>query len=121
MSIAASREPWLSKPGHLITDLSNTALPATSSHRAAQAAAAEAERRICAEINEQRAAEGSPIITPPPETHISTTNQPLSPIEDDESEDKLDNLVDNSGPRDNLTIQRRSKKSKRAHNDENGQ
>ena len=108
-----------SKVLHLITDPSNTALPATSSHHAAQAAAAEAERRICAEIDAQRAAEGSPIITPPPETPVSTTNQHLSPIKDDE--DKSDNLVDNLGPRDNLTIRRRSKKSKQAHNDENGQ
>jgi hypothetical protein len=119
MSIAASREPRLSKPGPLITDPSNTALPATSSHRAA--AAAEAERRIRAEIDAQRAAEGSPIITPPPETPISTTNQHLSPIiEDDEDKsDKSDKL----GPRDNLTTRKRSTKSKRARarNDMNSQ
>ena len=82
MSIAASREPRLSKPGPSIADPGNTAPPATASHRAA-AAAAEAGRRIQAEISTQTAAEGSPVITPPPETPISTTNstgntQPLT-------------------------------------------
>ena len=92
-NLAASREPLLSKPGPLIADPSNTAAPATASHRAA--AAAEAERRIRAAIAAQRAAEGSPVITPPPETPISTTNsttQPLTPIKDDEDSNKLDKL-----------------------------
>ena len=62
MSIAAFREPRLSKPGPSIADPSNTAPPATASHRAA-AAAAEAGRRIQAEISAQTAAEGSPVIT----------------------------------------------------------
>ena len=102
MSIAASREPRLSKPGPSIADPGNTAPPATASHRAA-AAAAEAGRRIQAEISAQTAAEGSPVITPPPETPISTTNstgntQPLtlSSIEEDKDQlvDKLDNLRD---------------------------
>ena len=65
MSIATSREPQLSKPGPLIADPSNTAALATSSHRAA-AAATEAECKIRAEIAAQRAAEGSPVITPLP-------------------------------------------------------
>ena len=106
MSIATSREHRLSKPGPLIADPSNTAAPATASHRAA--AAAEVERRIRAEISAQRAAEGSPVITPPPETPITTTTgnlRPLSPIEENEVE--LDNLKDKSA--------RRSTKTKRAH------
>ena len=43
MSLAASREPRLSKPGPSIADPSNIAAPATVSHRAAAAAAAAAE------------------------------------------------------------------------------
>jgi hypothetical protein len=94
-SLAASQEPRLSKPGPLIADLSNRAAPATASHHAA---AAEAERWIRVEISMQTAAESYPVITPPPETPISTTNstgdKPLSPIEEDE--DQLqDNLRDN--------------------------
>ena len=92
-NLAASREPWLSKPGPLIADPSNTAAPATASHRAT--AAAEAERRIHTAIAAQRAAEGSPVITPPPETPTSTTNsttQPLTSIKDDEDSNKLDKL-----------------------------
>ena len=54
MSIAASWEPWLSKPGPSIADPSNTPPPATVSHRTA-AAAAEAGRRIRAEISVQTA------------------------------------------------------------------
>ena len=93
MSIAASREPQLSKPGPSIADPGNTAPPATASHRAA-AAAAEAGRRIQAEISAQTAAEGSPVITPPPETPISTTNstgntQPLTLSSIEEDEDQL--------------------------------
>ena len=40
-SIATSWEPWLSKLGPLIADLSNTASPATASYHAATAAEAE--------------------------------------------------------------------------------
>lgn len=98
MSIAASREPRLSKPGPSIADPSNTAAPATASHRAA--AAAEAERRIQTEIAAQRAKEGSPVITPPPETPISTTTstsnkQPLTSVQSDGDEEILQSLGDN--------------------------
>jgi hypothetical protein len=114
MSIAASREPRLSKPGPSIADPSNTAAPATASHRAA-AAAAEAERKIRAEISAQRAAEGSPFITPPPDTPISTSDkQSLSPIQEDEDNlGKLDNLRDN--------LARKSTKSKQALTRNGGQ
>ena len=125
MSIAAFWEPRLSKPGPSIADPSNTAPTATASHRAA-AAAAEAGRWIWAEISVQTAAEGSPVITPPPETPISTTNstgntQPLalSSIEEDKDQlvDKLDNLRDKA-----LKSAKKSKKTrtKRAH-DADGQ
>ena len=112
MSIAASREPRLSKPGPSIADPSNTAAPATASHRAA--AAAEAERRIQSEIAAQRAREGSPVITPPSETPISTTNSTsklTTSIQSDGDE------VISQNPGDNLA--RRSTKSKRDH-DVNG-
>ena len=121
MSIATSREPRLSKPGPLIADPSNTAALATSSHRAA-AAATEAERKICAEIAAQRAAEGSPVITPPPETPISTTNsnkQSLTPVEELEDEDKsVDNIRDNLARKPTKT---KDKINKRAHVPVNGQ
>ena len=118
MSLATSRKPRLSKPGPSIADLSNTAPPATASHCAAQAtAAAETEWQIQAGFFVQTAAEGSPFITPPPETPISPTNstgnnQPLPSIEE-ELVDKLDNLRDKSARRSDL------KKTKRAH-DVNG-
>ena len=110
MSIATSREPQLSKPGPLIADPSNTAAPATASHRAA--AAAEAERRIQTEIAAQKAREGSPFITPPPETPTSTTNstsnkQALTSIQSDGDEEILQSRGD--------SLARRSTKSKRDH------
>jgi hypothetical protein len=119
MSIATSREPRLSKPGPSIADPSNTAAPATASHRAA-AAAAEAERRIRAEISAQTAAEGSPFITPPPETPISTTgnNETLSPIEEDQFEDQLRDQLDNLRDK---SARRSTTKTKRRAHDVNGQ
>ena len=121
MSIATSQEPRLSKPGPLIADPSNTAALATSSHRAA-AATAEAERKIRAEIAAQRAAEGSPVITPPPETPISTTNsnkQSLTLVEELEDEDKsVDNIRDNLARKPTKT---KDKINKRAHVPVNGQ
>jgi hypothetical protein len=98
----------VSKPGPSIADPSNTALAATASHRTA--AAAEAERRIRAEIAAQRAAEGSPVITPP-ETPNSNQQRltPNSPIEDD------DNTLEDLGDNLNLVEKKRSTKSKQAH------
>ena len=111
-SIATLREPRLSKPGPSIADPSNTATPAIASHRAA--AAAEVERRICAEIFAQRAAFGSPVITPPETrtpTPTGTTNRPLSPIQDEDNSDKekLGSESDNPGHG------ARSAKTKQAH------
>jgi hypothetical protein len=63
----------------------------------------------------QTAAEGSPVITPPPDTPIYTCDrQPLSPILEDENLGKLDNLGDND-------LVRKSTKSKQAPRHVNGQ
>jgi hypothetical protein len=97
----------------ILVDPSNTATPAIASHCAA--AAAEVEQRIRAEIFAQRVTFGSPVITPPPEaqspTLTGTTNQPLSPIqdEDDSDKEKLGSESDNPG------CGARSAKTKQAH------
>jgi hypothetical protein len=119
--MAASREPRLSKPGPLIADPSNAAAPATASHCAA-AAAAEAERKIRAEISTQQAAEGSPIITPPPETPTTTISdkQPLSSIHEDNELDDSDNGIDKLANLRNNLARRTTKTKRRAHVPVNG-